>query len=53
MKERRERKMFDILLDEDINLAIEERFKMERQGFDNVDGEDRWALDLFDEEEEC
>jgi len=51
MRERRT--MFDALLDMDVDMAIEERFKMERHGYDNVDGEDRWALDLFVEEEEC
>lgn len=51
MKERRERTMRELLEDEEIDHAIRERFKMERHPEESVDGDDRWARDLFDEEE--
>lgn len=51
MKERRERTMREMLEDQSLDAAIQERFKLEREGQDTVDGDDRWEFDLFAEEE--
>jgi hypothetical protein len=52
MKERRERTMREMLEDQSLDAAIKERFRLERQGADTVDGIDRWdGLDLFAEGE--
>lgn len=50
MKERRQRTVREMMQDQKLDDAIRERFKLERQGADSVDGDDRWELDLFDEE---
>lgn len=50
MKERRERTLKELVADMELDQAIAERFRMERCPEVSVDGDDRWELDLFDEE---
>jgi hypothetical protein len=55
MKERRQRVMGDFTTEaateiDPIDYVIAERFKSERHPEQSVDGDDRWAYDLFEEE---
>ena len=57
MKERRQRVMGDFVTDaatepDPLDYVIAERFRTERHPEASVDGDDRWDLDLFPEEEE-
>lgn len=57
MKERRQRVMGDFISDtpteiDPLDFVIAERFRSERSPEHSVDGDDRWNLDLFPEEEE-
>lgn len=57
MKERRQRVMGDFVTDapteiDPLDFVIAERFRTERHPERSVDGDDRWNLDLFPEEEE-
>lgn len=57
MKERRQRVMGDFISDtpteiDPLDFVIAERFRSERSPEHSVDGDDRWNLDLFLEEEE-
>lgn len=56
MKERRQRVMGDFVTDapteiDPLDFVIAERFRTERHPERSVDGDDRWNLDLFPEEE--
>lgn len=52
MKERRERVMNELLEDQLLDFAIQDRFKMERHPAASVDGDNPWDRDLFAEEED-
>jgi hypothetical protein len=56
VKERRQRVMGDFVTDvpteiDPLDYVIAERFRTERHPEASVDGDDRWNLDLFEEEE--
>lgn len=50
VKERRERTLKEILEEQDLDLAIRDRFNTERHPEVSVDGDDPWDLDPFKEE---
>jgi hypothetical protein len=52
MKERRERVMNELLEDQLLDYAIQDRFKMERHPEKSVDGDDPYERDLFAEEDD-
>lgn len=57
MKERRQRVMGDFSSDsateiDPLDYVIAERFRAERHPEQSVDGDDRWGIDLFEEDED-
>jgi len=53
MKERHKSRIQEYEEEVELGRVIAERFKAERYPEASVDGEDRWALDPFEEEPEC
>jgi len=50
VKEQRERTMAELLREEELERAIQERFTMERRPEASVDGDNEWERDLFEGE---